>query len=377
MSLSISNKYIEDAKNNRKNLHRIPEPGREEYETRKYCIDYLKRFGYKITSCFGTGFYADLIINDGEFIAYRADMDALPAQDKTDDEATSIHKGLSHNCGHDTHMSTLMLFGALAATDFRDKLKKNIRLIFQPSEEMFRGGASGMIHEGCLKKVKLVYGLHNDPQIPVGSISISSGIMSSNGYQFKVTIKGKSAHGSTPQFALDALSEGVRIVNGTKNIIANCCDPNKMALLTVCEFKSGDAPNIIANECFLSGSIRSFEAGTQDRMLKEFKHLLDESVNRGFIIESDDSCYPAIINQEEPTMAVMDAARHNDITVIDSGPMNGSEDFSYFNREIPGAFFFLGSGNDVINNPLHSNPFYIDDNCLEVGAKIFLSLAMH
>lgn len=369
----ISQDLIKEAKENRKELHKIPEIGRCEFKTRKFCIDYLLKFGFKITDCFETGFYADLIIDDKfDLIAFRADMDALPAKDLTNDEASSTHDGFSHNCGHDTHMATLLLFGA-AASQNKENLKANIRLLFQPSEEMFRGGAKGMIENGCLNGVSEVYGLHNDPRIKVGEISISDSIMSSNGTQYEIKIIGKSAHGSTPHLAKDALNEAVRFINEFNKISA-LCNPNEMKLISNCILQAGTAPNIVANEAFLAGSIRSFKPEIQEYLMQKVKEVIKTSEVLGFSHDIVFKEYPAIINHEKSVQKIRKICESLDIKAIDNGPMGGSEDFSYFIQDLPGAFFFLGSGNEKINNPLHSNPFYIDDNCLEVGAKIFLEL---
>lgn len=153
--------YLQFGINARRHLHEYPELGREEFKTTAYCQEVMISLGYKVTLCFATGFYADLHISDDlPTIAYRADMDALPALEKAGEVVCSKHDGVAHLCGHDMHMA-VSLTAAKIMVEHRDSLKANVRFLFQPSEEMFRGGAKGMIDEGCLDGVDFVYGQHN------------------------------------------------------------------------------------------------------------------------------------------------------------------------------------------------------------------------
>ncbi|HEB1317481.1 TPA: amidohydrolase [Escherichia albertii] len=363
----------------RRHLHQYPELGREEYETRRYCIQQLEQWGYKITDCFETGFYADLQINNHfQTIAFRADMDALPAEEKNGEVVTSVNPGVAHLCGHDIHMA-VSLTAARMMSDNKDRLKFNIRFLFQPSEEMFRGGAKGMVEAGCLKGVERVYGLHNDPQIDYGKISVHPGIMSSNGDQFKVTIEGKSAHASAPHLGRDALSEAVRLLNSFRSIITDNVDPNKAALISTCMLKAGEAPNILARNAEFQGSIRSFDKDVHNTLMEKFKNELGETCRRGFNVELDIRGYPAINNHRQATQDLIDVGHQllgEEGVLTDLPSMVGSEDFSYFLEERPGAFFFLGSGDHAkgICNPLHSNPFIANEKSILLGALIYGSL---
>ncbi|AZT39684.1 amidohydrolase (plasmid) [Salmonella enterica subsp. enterica serovar Karamoja] len=364
----------------RRHLHQYPELGRQEIETQAWCIHQLEQMDFDITICFGTGFYADLHVND-EFprIAFRADMDALPATEKPGEVVISQNPGAAHLCGHDLHMA-IALTAARMMSQNRSLLKANVRFLFQPSEEMFLGGAKGMIEEGALEGVDTVYGLHNDPQIDCGQIAVSPGIMSSNGDQFCLKIEGKSAHASAPHLGLDALSEAVRLLTSFKSIITEHVDPNKAALISTCMLNAGEAPNILARTAELQGSIRSFDPAVHKTLTSHFMDEIQESRRKGYTVELDMRGYPAINNHPAETQLLIDTAtrflgRENVLT--DHPPMVGSEDFSFFLENKPGAFFFLGSGDHSkgINNPLHSNPFIVNEDCIIIGSTIFAMMA--
>lgn len=364
----------------RRHFHQHPELGRKECETRAYSIHQFEQMGFSITDCFYTGFYADLHIDDKyPTIAFRADMDALPATEKPGEVVTSQNPGAAHLCGHDLHMA-VALTAAKIMSEHRSALKANIRFLFQPSEEMFRGGAKGMIAEGCMEGVDRIYGLHNDPQIDCGQIALRSGIMSSNGDQFKLSIEGKSAHASAPHLGLDALSEAVRLLNEFRSIITDHIDPNKAALISTCMLKAGEAPNILARNAELQGSIRSFDKSVHQTLTRHFMEEIQESRRRGYNVDLDIMGYPAINNHPAETQHLIETAQEylgTENVLTDRPPMVGSEDFSFFLEEKPGAFFFLGSGDHSkgINNPLHSNPFIANENCILIGATLFARLA--
>ena len=382
--MSIMNQvseYLSWGVEQRRHLHKMPELGREEHKTSAYCQAVLKELGYDIRPSFSTGFTADLVVNDHfKTVAFRADMDALPAQELLDEEYRSSRDGVAHLCGHDVHMA-VALTAARYMSEHSESLKYNVRFLFQPSEEMFLGGAKGMIEAGCLEGVDEVYGLHNDPTKETGEIHFCRGAISSNGDSFDIRIKGVSAHASTPDKGLDAIRESVRLITEFNSIVANNCSPMQPALISVGTLNAGEASNIIATQAEMSGSVRSFDDHTQQTMLRRIRETLDESRGRGFGAEMDVRSYPAIINEafgvDRLTSAAVNVIDKEKI-ITDCKPMAGSEDFSYFTREREGAFFFLGSGNKAkgICSPLHANPFVVDEECIAWGAAVFTALVM-
>lgn len=368
----------------RHHLHKIAEPSGEEFKTSLFCQEKMREFGYKVTTYEGwTGFIADLIVSDDAvMIAFRADMDALRMEDKSEGEFRSIHIGCAHNCGHDMHMAIALLSAKYLAMN---KPKNNIRFIFQMAEEDAKiPGAEKMVELGCMDGVSEVYALHNDASLEYGEVHICNGIMSSYGSVWELEIIGKSAHGSTPYKGLDAIREGARLVSEMDYIIAKKIPPSEPAVFSVGTFCGGSVPNALADLVQMSGTIRCMNESI-DKVLKEsFEIFEQESALRGFKTRFKYCGYPAVINHQQCYEKVLLCAKNvlKDTQMLDAhcSAMTGSEDFSFMINATPnqkGAMFFLGSGNKSkgICNYLHSNPYYVEDKAIVIGAQIFILLA--
>ncbi len=371
--------------NARRDLHKIPELSGEELETSKYCRTLMTEFGYTLRTYDGhTGFIADLIV-DPSFttIAFRADMDALEMDDLTNDENSSLNEGRAHNCGHDTHMAI-----ALTAANYLSKntaeLRHNVRFIFQMAEEDMRvDGADKMVELGCMEGVSEVYALHNDAAQECGTVLVNNGIMSSYGYAWTLDIEGKSAHGSTPHKGLDAIREGARIVEDMDYIVAKQTNPFSPAVFVCGMFNGGSVPNAVAANVQARGTIRSMDEETNRILQDSFKSIVTQSELRGYKTSISHCGYPAVINSSFAYDRVVQAAGETvPSRLIDENctPMTGSEDFSLMVNATTnqcGAMFFLGSGNKKkgICNYLHSNPYFVDEDFLIIGAQIFINLA--
>ena len=307
----------------RHHLHRIPEYSGAEFKTSAYCRGLMEEFGYRITLYPGfTGFHGDLAVDPTlPTIAFRADMDGLEMHDMSEVAFKSTHEGMAHNCGHDSHMAIALTAARFLAAN-RDRLRYNVRFIFQVAEEDMRvPGAEKMVELGCMKGVDEVYALHNDGAMETGTIKFNQGVMSSWGSAWTLDVHGISAHGSPPHKGLDAIREAVRIIEDMDYIVAKRTSPFSPAVFGCGMINGGTIPNAIADHVQARGTIRA-----------------------------------------------------------KGQPMTGSEDFSYMINATPsrmGAMFFLGSGNQAkgICNYLHANPYYLDDDCLLVGAQIFVNLA--
>lgn len=372
--------------NARRELHQIPELSGEEFKTSAYCQELMKAAGYRITTYDGyTGFIADLMI-DPEYnhIAFRADMDALEMQDMTDDKYTSKHEGRAHNCGHDSHMA-IALTAAKYLSDNQHELSHNVRFIFQMAEEDMRvPGASKMVELGCMNGIQEVYALHNDANLECGTVNINNGIMSSYGSAWTLDIQGISAHGSTPQKGLDAIREGARIIAEMDYIVAKKTSPFSPAVFGCGMFNGGTIPNAVADKVQARGTIRSMDAETDQILKNSFTSITKESELRGYTASMSCVGYPAIINHNHAYHRVVNAAK---LVIDDSllnahcSPMTGSEDFSLMVNATEnqcGAMFFLGTGNSTkgIQNYLHANPYYLDEDAMLIGAQIFINLAI-
>ncbi len=365
-------------------LHKIPESSGQEFKTSAFCKEKMQEFGYTITEYQGyTGFIADLNNNSNTTIAFRADMDALKMQDKTQNEHRSTHEGLAHNCGHDAHMA-IALLSAKYLSMKKAVLKKNIRFIFQMAEEdMTIPGADKMVELGCMNGVDEVYALHNDASLEYGEVKVNDAIMSSYGTSWALQIKGKAAHGSTPQKGLDAIREGAKILEEMDYIIAKKISPFNPAVFSCGMFRGGSIPNAIADFVEAKGTVRALDKQTDSILKQSFKDIENQSKLRGFETSFSYESYPAVINHAECYKKIVLAAQkiHKIQSMLNSvcAPMTGSEDFSYMieaTKDKKGAMFFLGSGNTKagICNYLHSNPYYIEDKTVIVGAQMFINL---
>lgn len=367
----------------RHDLHRIPEASGQEFKTSAYCQSVLRDAGLSIRTwpcC--TGFIADLHVNDNyPLVAFRADMDALEMPDLTECDYTSEHQGLAHNCGHDSHMAILLTTACYLA-GHPECLTANVRFIFQMAEEdMTVPGAELLVTLGCMEGVDAVYALHNDASMETGTVRFNNGIMSSWGSAWTLNVNGISAHGSTPEKGLDAIREVSRIIGDMDYIIAKKTSPFSPAVFGCGMMSGGTIPNAVPASATARGTIRAMEEQTDTILKDSFASLVAQSELRGFSTSMTYAGYPAIINHPQAFEALCAAVAFLPTEWVNSEgkPMTGSEDFSYLinaTRDRKGAMFFLGSGcqEKGIHNYLHSNPYYLDDECLMVGSQIFINL---
>ncbi|CAM3273841.1 M20 metallopeptidase family protein [Helicobacter labetoulli] len=372
----------------RHSLHKIPEVSGAEFKTSAFCQDVLKKAGFTITTFEGyTGFLADLDSQSENTprIAIRADMDALEMSDLTQNEHTSTHKGLAHNCGHDLHMAIALLSGCFIAKH-KEKLPCNVRFIFQMAEEKAHiPGANKMVELGCMEGVDEVYALHNDASLEYGSVKINNGIMSSFGTIWSLSIQGKAAHSSTPQKGLDAIREGARILADMDYIVAKKTDPFSVAVFSCGMFQGGSIPNGVAESALLKGTIRAMDSKTDEILKNAFKEIEEQSALRGFKTKFSYDGYLAIFNHTKCVKRLVESAqkvlKKDEMLIQECEPMSASEDFSEMInacKDKKGAMYFLGSGNKAkgICNYLHSNPYYVEDKAILVGAQIWINLIL-
>ena len=205
----------------RRTLHMMPELSLEEFKTGEHCANEMEKLGLKVTrNLWGEGFIADLNVEGAEGrIALRADMDALPIQELNDIPYRSKHDGIAHMCGHDTHM-TICMGTAKLLSQHKDKLKRNVRFLFQPSEELPPGGAKGLIEKGCLEGVDEVYGLHNIPEMEVGTVSTCVGPMTAAADIFEIKLIGRGGHAARPHESLDPIPAACELVGMLQTLVS-------------------------------------------------------------------------------------------------------------------------------------------------------------
>ncbi|WP_297205628.1 M20 family metallopeptidase [uncultured Brachyspira sp.] len=355
----------------RRDLHSHPELGFEEFRTMEKISSILKSFNVNHkTKIANTGIIADIEGEDKNFtIAFRADMDALPMEDKKTCSYSSKNKGKCHSCGHDVH--TAILTGT--AKYFSEiKPPCNIRLIYQPAEET-TGGALPMIEEGALNNVNVIYGLHVRPEIRVGQISFTYGAMYASSNMFEVNIKGKSAHGAKSYYGTDSIIIASHIITQLHSFVSAFTDGSMR--LHIGTINGGTANNIVAENVKMEGIIRMLcDDEARDYRLKMIENIIVNTAKSfgGYAEFINIPSYPALINHDNAVNIIIESGSMflGKENCIKENPNMTTEDFSYYLQRVKGAFFSLGVSNDKINAPIHNSLFDIDEDAINIGVKM-------
>jgi amidohydrolase len=372
------NEILEEMKIVRRDLHKIPEIGFEEKKTSEYIQNYLDKLGVTYEkNVANTGVIAYIKGYEGKkTYCFRTDMDALSVDEDNDIDFKSLHLGNMHACGHDGHMAIALGF-IKYLTQNQNKLKENIVVLFQPAEEG-PGGAMPIVESGILKKYKIdeIYGLHLFPNIDEGKIGVCSGPMMSQVGEFDILIKGNSAHGAMPHEGIDSIVIASQLIAAIQTISSRSMNPMDPVVVTIGKIGGGERRNIIAREVVLEGTIRTFS----DEVYKNIKNrivAIKEGIEAAYDCEIEvviRDLYPAVINDTKLTEEFINGQDDNVVEIIT--PIMLSEDFSYYQKEVPGVFFFLGSGNkekDYVY-PLHNAKFNFDEIILGYGVQVFRNI---
>jgi amidohydrolase len=366
----------------RRTLHMVPELSLHEFKTSDHCANELGKLGLKVRKLWGEGFIADIEAPSGNgCIALRADMDALPIQELNDIPYRSRHDGVAHMCGHDTHMAVLM-GTARVLMQHRDKLARSVRFIFQPSEELPPGGAKGLIEKGALDGVDEVYGLHNNPEMEVGTVATCVGAMTAAADIFKLTLTGRGGHAARPHESLDPIPACAALVGTLQTLVSRRVPASKPAVVSVTKLNAGTTHNIIPDDAELMGTVRTYDEPVRAMIIAEMERMVAAAAQAHGLKHEFSYLrgYDSIVNHESGVARVAHAAAE----ILGAGNVNTKfepqawgEDFSYYLQHKPGAFFLLGSGNKAhgIDKPLHSARFNVDERCLSIGAAIMAGLA--
>ena len=358
-----------------KDLHENPELGFEENRTSKIVQDKLTEFGVdEVHSRIGVTGVVGVIEGRKKSlrsIGIRADMDALPIQEKTNLPYSSKIKGKMHACGHDAH--TTMLLGAAKYLSETRNFDGKAILIFQPAEEGL-GGATKMIGEGVLKKFPCdeIYGMHNWPNQKPNKVEICLGPAMAGAAFFDIQVVGKGSHAAAPQNSKDPLLITSTLINQIQHIVSRNIPPLETCVISVTQIHSGSAYNVIPETAEISGTIRYF----LDEIFLLAKTRL-ENICNGLEISHDikinikiRKVFDVLVNDEELSKAYIDAASDivgSENTSIEAPQSTGSEDFADFLKLVPGAYCKLGHEGNVA---LHSPEFYLDPKSLLIGSAI-------
>lgn len=365
----------------RRHLHQHPELGFKEVQTSQFIGDRLREWGIDHeTGVAQTGIVATIAGGQpGPVLAVRADMDALPVQELNEVDYRSRHDGTMHACGHDGH-TAIALGLAKYLSQHRQDWRGTVKLLFQPAEEG-PGGAVPMIAAGSLKNpdVEAIVGLHLWNNLPLGTVGVRPGALMAAVESFHCTVTGKGGHGAMPHQTIDAVVVGAQIVTSLQTIVARNVDPLATAVVTVGQFHAGSTHNIIANSAEFSGTVRYFsphlEGFLQQRIEATIAHIC---ALHGATYQLDyQRLYPATVNDArlaELVRQVAETVVETPLDVVVDCQTMAAEDMSYFLKEIPGCYFFLGSANPArgLAFPHHHPRFDFDETALAMGVELFV-----
>jgi hippurate hydrolase len=364
----------------RRVLHRHPELSGRETGTAAVIVDCLRDFGVQCrTNVAGTGVVADLPGKAGvPCVILRADIDALPIQEETGLEFASVHDGVMHACGHDGH--TAMLLGAAALLAEEQDLAAPVRLIFQPAEELGTG-ASSMIHAGALDGGGMIFGGHLDRHYRPGAIVVAEGAVNASSDNFTIEIVGQGAHGARPHESIDAVVVGSLMIMALQTIVSREIDPARPSVVSVGQFHAGTAPNVIAGQARLEGTVRAQDPAVRQQLLSSIRRIAESiaQLHGARIHVSVKEGTPPLINQPDMAdlarRAAVEAVGEANVLPLKTANM-GAEDFSYYLEKIPGAYVRFGG--QVLGKegfPAHSSKFDFDETALGVGAAYYRAVA--
>lgn len=369
-----------ELKATRQHLHAHPELSFEEAETARYVAEKLESWGYTVTrNVGGHGVVATLKNGTGtKSIGIRADMDALPIEEETGVAYASTVPGKMHACGHDGH--TTVLLGAAEYLARTKRFNGTVTLIFQPAEEAGQfSGAQRMIADGLFERfpIDAIFGLHNHPGMPAGTLLTRAGPMMAAGDTVKITVTGKGGHASRPHLTVDPVLVACNLVMTLQSIVSRNVDPTQTAVVTVSTIHAGEASNVIPNNARISMSVRCFDPAIRV-FLEERIRKLTASVAEGYGATAEieyEYGYPVVVNSEEETAFAREVAEELVGTdhVSTCPPLPGSEDFAYFLHHRPGSFLRLGNGKN--SQMLHSSKYDFNDGSLTTGAAMWARLA--
>lgn len=367
----------------RRDLHSYPEVSLKESATAAKVAQELRSLGLDVkTDIGGHGIIVDLYgSRPGRTIALRADMDALPIQEESDLPFASKHPGVMHACGHDAHTS-ILLGAARILVQHKEQLAGKIRFLFQPAEEVLVG-AKAMISEGALAGVDEIYGLHNLPALPAGKVATCQGPMLASVDRIEITVEGKGGHGAIPDQAIDPIVASSAIVMGIQTAISREISPFDPVVVTIGSIHGGDANNVIPQRVKLTGTVRTFSPEVRKDLPSRLQRIIEQialAYRCKAMIEYERQV-PALASTTACISHVEGIAddligRHNRVA---ADPTMGGEDFAFYLEQVPGCFFWLGSGPEEGAEQaygLHNPKYELNEECLPLGASLMAAIGM-
>ncbi|MBQ9990441.1 MAG: amidohydrolase, partial [Lachnospiraceae bacterium] len=367
----------------RRDFHQYPELSMQEVRTAKVIEEELEKFGILSRRIGETGVLG-ILRGNGEgnrVVALRADIDALPLVETNTAEYCSLTKGVMHACGHDAHTASLLGAAKVLAAN-RDSFGGEVRFIFQPGEEIGKG-ASDFIEAGAMEGVERVFGLHLAPDLPIRTIGVTPELNNAAVDHFRILVKGKATHVSTPQLGADALYAGCQIMVALQGLVSRRTSPVEPVIIGVGKMHSGTTYNAVPGLAEMEGTTRTIS----EEMRMQVRKWVDETASQTAAISGAEAeaiwtgITPALINDvqvSKEVKAVAEALGGNgsgEIRVITDRPLSlGGDNFAEFQRVVPGCYAYLGTANPEVENSLnslHNGNFDLDEEALVLGAGLY------
>ncbi|NQX71482.1 M20 peptidase aminoacylase family protein [Paenibacillus alba] len=378
MSISASERTLPDFEQKlieiRRHLHQNPELSHEEVQTTASIRAWLTEAGIRIADFpLRTGVIAEVGGKQaGPIIAIRADIDALPIQEETGLPYASQVAGKMHACGHDFHTAAV-LGAAILLKSRESELQGTVRFVFQPAEEKAQG-AEQVIKSGALGGVRAIYGMHNKPDLPVGTIGIKSGPLMAAADGFVIEVEGLGTHAAVPEAGIDPIVTGAHIVTALQSIISRNISSLQSAVISVTRIHSGTAWNVIPDKAILDGTLRTFEESVRSLIITRFEQVV-HGVAAAYGTKATVRWVkgpPSVFNDSELAQLASEAAVEAGLNVITPVPSPAGEDFAFYQKQIPGVFVFMGTSG---SQEWHHPAFDLDERALPISANYFAVLA--
>jgi amidohydrolase len=366
-------KFIEDF---RHNMHRHPELSNQEFETTARIKAVLESHQIRVLNLpLKTGLVAEIGGQKaGKRVVLRSDIDALPIEEKSGVEYTSENPGVMHACGHDFHTSAA-LGAAILLKEREETLAGTVRILFQAAEETGHG-APALIETGALDDAAVIFGIHNDPTLPVGIIGSKDGALTAGVDRFAITISGTGSHAARPHEGNDPIIIAGQIIGALQTLVARNVPSDHNAVVSVTQVHSGSTWNVIPDSAWLEGTVRSFNQDTRELIERRLRQVL-KGIAGAFDtqIELDwQPGPPSVVNTAEwVDFALAQAAGSGfEARRVEASPIG--EDFAFYQQKLPGAFLMIGSGGPFA---LHHPEFRVDDRALFPTAHYLAQLAVN
>jgi amidohydrolase len=361
-------------------LHQNPEPGYKEVGTAAIIERELISYGLDVRRIGSSGVVGLLAGQaGGKTVALRADMDALRLGERTKLPYRSVNSYM-HACGHDGH-TTALLGAANILAGMKDKIKGNVKFIFQPAEEN-GAGAKMLCDAGVMTKpgVDCIFALHGFPDHPLGSIALNDGTMMASWDRLEIKVAGRGGHGARPDEAIDPIVIAAQIVGALQTIVSRTVAPAEQAVISIATIHGGTEINVIPDHVELAGTIRTMDDAVRSKVLQAIRCICTHTAKAmgGSCVVKLTPGYPATVN----TPAMADIVRQAGLEVLGAKNVLGlekiamvAEDFSYYLRHAPGCYFRLGLGDAAHRRPLHNSAFDFNDKALPLAIALLVNIA--